>query len=453
MDLKNGINRLISEESFYRAVMVLITGLPVVEFVTEILSKFSSSIISFNYVPILFSLFGIAGTMLTIIYRVTSFRRGAKLRTADIFCITLLFFMIISAVFSHDPGLYSGGDYLRCEDPFHFLAYYWLFFAGTLIDNPKYRKNLLFAFTAVAILEGVIAFFQTFNIELSTCYLYRADRAAYGLTQNSNYYGCLSVFFTACISGLYIFSETIISSKIIRCILPFIAGFVFYTMIGSRARLAWAGFIALVIFYAVSLIIMSKKDRESVRPAVRRAFILSGVFLTVFLIAFYFTDFIREAAERSYWEVVNGDVEMMGTQRLYIWKWGLKSVPDNWLTGVGLDNYQYVFFSSPDFHEGMYQQDKAHNEYIHILVTQGIPALINYLALLIYTCAGAVRKVLHEDSAERRALTWILLGAFVTYSASALFNISITYVAMYFWLVIGLIIPRSPLQHSGDKLQ
>lgn len=449
MTSRSGIslNSFISEEVFYKVVLALVISMPVVEFFTEILSRFTDIFPCF-FQPMILSLFGVFGTMLVVIYWFTSKAQKRAFRYADLFYFSLLFFMIISAVFSKNPGIYSSGDFNRCENPLHFLAYFWLFFAGSLIDKWEYKKKILFSFLAVSLLEGVFAFLQTFNIELSYSYMYRADRAAYGLTQNSNYYGCLAAIFVACVSGLYIFAGSVISSKVLRSILPAIAAFLFYTMLGSRARLAWVGFAALVVFYVISLSIMYRKanDKAVIKSAVKRALILLGAFAVIFLIAFFFTDYIREVTERSYWEVANGNSDMVGSRRIYIWKTGLAAVPNNWLTGVGLDNFKYVYESSEVIHDEMFVKDKAHNEYLQILVTQGIPALINYLALLIYTGTGATKSVLKEESPEKRAVTWILLGMLVTYAAAAFFNNSIIYVALYFWLVIGLIIPRDPVR-------
>ena len=456
MTSRSGIslNSFISEEVFYKVVLALVISMPVVEFFTEILSRFTDIFPCF-FQPMILSLFGVFGTMLVVIYWFTSKAQKRAFRYADLFYFSLLFFMIISAVFSKNPGIYSSGDFNRCENPLHFLAYFWLFFAGSLIDKWEYRKKILFSFLAVSLLEGVFAFLQTFNIELSYSYMYRADRAAYGLTQNSNYYGCLAAIFVACVSGLYIFAGSVISSKVLRSILPAIAAFLFYTMLGSRARLAWVGFAALMVFYVISLSIMYRKanDKAVIKSAVKRALILLGAFAVIFLIAFFFTDYIREVTERSYWEVANGKPEMVGSRRVYIWKTGLGAVLDYWLTGVGLDNFKFVFEYEGIVHEEMFIKDKAHNEYIQLLVTQGIPAFVNYLALLIYTAVGAVRNILKESSAEKRAVTWILLGMFVTYAAAAFFNNSIIYVALYFWLVIGLIIPRDSvrIKKAGKK--
>ena len=448
MSLRNSIGNLVSEKAFYRASAILLSGLPVVEVITEIIVRFDDRIIPSFFLPQVTGLFGIFGALITILYWLTIERGKRKLRIADIFYFTLLFFMILSAVCSRNPGVYSEGDYFYCENPLHFLAYYWLYFAGTLIDDPKYRKNLLYLFAGVAVLEGIFAFLQTFNIELSYSLYYYTEHTAYGLTQNSNYYGGLCVVLIAGISGMYFFSDYVTDSKYMKYVLPAVLAFLFYTMLGSRARLAWVGFAGLVVFYVISFAIMYRKDKETVKPAMKRSLVLLAVFSAVFLIAFFFTDYIREAAVRSYWEVANGDVEKVGSDRIYNWKMGLASVPDNWLTGVGLDNYSYVFRADPEY----YTQAKAHNEYLHVLVTQGVPAVINYLALLIYAGAGAVKSVVNDTSKVRRILTWIFLGMFITYCVQALFNGSVTYVAVYFWLIIGLITPRTVIRPNKNKL-
>lgn len=448
MSLRNSIGNLVSEKVFYRACVILLGGLPIVEIITEIIGRFNNIILPSFFLPQMTGIFGVFGTLITILYWLSMERGKRNLRISDIFYFTLLFFMILSAVCSRNPGVYSEGDYFYCENPLHFLAYYWLYFAGTLIDDPKYRKNLLYLFAGVAVLEGIFAFLQTFNIELSYSLYYYTEHTAYGLTQNSNYYGGLCVVLIAGISGMYFFSDFVTDSKYMKYVLPAVLAFLFYTMLGSRARLAWVGFAGLVVFYVISFAIMYRKDKETVKPALKRSLVLLAVFSAVFLIAFFFTDYIREAAVRSYWEVANGDVEKVGSDRIYNWKMGLASVPDNWLTGVGLDNYSYVFRADPEY----YTQAKAHNEYLHVLVTQGVPAVINYLALLIYAGAGAVKSVVNDTSKVRRILTWIFLGMFITYCVQALFNGSVTYVAVYFWLIIGLITPRTVIRPNKNKL-
>lgn len=443
MDSKSGLGSIFTEKLFYRAVVGLLVGLPVLELFTEIAYRFNNEIHPLYFVPLVLDIYGFLATLLIVLYWFTAVPGKRKLRYSDIFYFTLLFFMVIAIIFSQNFGSFADGDLYYSENPLHFLVYFSLYLAGTLIENEKYRRNILYSFVFVALLEGIFGFLQTFDIELSYSVFYHVARTAYGLTQNSNFYAGMCVLFVAGVTGMYIFADQILDSKFKEYALLAFAGFLFYTMLGSRARLAWVGFAALTVFYVISLIVMYRKDKDSIKPAIKRALILLGVYLAVLGIVFFFTDYIREIAVRSYWEVANGDVDKMGSDRIYNWRKGLEQVPKHWLTGVGLDNYRYVFVSCPDYQEGMYLQDKAHNEFLHVMVTQGIPALINYLALLVFTGVGAVKCVLKETSAKKRAITWILLGMLITYVVQSQFNCGIPYVAIYFWMVIGLITPRT----------
>ena len=62
------LGRVISEEVFYKAVVALLVALPVVEFFTEILCRFNDDIIPSFFQPQVLSLFGILGTLMTLLY-------------------------------------------------------------------------------------------------------------------------------------------------------------------------------------------------------------------------------------------------------------------------------------------------------------------------------------------------------------------------------------------------
>ena len=89
----------------------------------------------------------------------------------------------------------------------------------------------------------------------------------------------------------------------------------------------------------------------------------------------------------------------------------------------------------------VWYQDKGHNEYIHILVTQGVPALINYLFLLIFALVTAVKNIVRMEDRKQQILTWIFLSMFTGYAVQALVNSSVINTAMYFWITIGMVMP------------
>jgi len=167
--------------------------------------------------------------------------------------------------------------------------------------------------------------------------------------------------------------------------------------------------------------------------------LLVTVILTVCLLLFtnYLTGGISDFQNESESE----DITALASGRFKIWKYGLMTVPTHWLTGLGLDHYGYSFFLNPEWEFGMWYQDKGHNEYIHILVTEGVFAFANYVALLVYAAHRGIKSVLNEQDEARRRVAWIITAMFVGYGAQAFFNSSVVNVVLYFWIVIGLMMP------------
>ena len=449
--------KISSDKVFCYLSMALFFALPIVEIITEIMGKLRINLIrprppypSFLQ-PYVVAVFGGLLALVIILNFASRIVNGKfKLYVADVFFFTLFIFMILSMAFSVNPGVFAGGSKHYCERPEIFLCYYSLYFAGSMIEDPKLRKKMLCTYFIVALIQGVVAFLQTFKIEIYYC-LFLNNRAsttsAYGLLQNTNFYGALSLVFVASVSGLFIFSSVLFKkSKIIKWIPFAVALFVFYTMLASNSRLAWLGFAGMICTYIVSLIVMRKSamDKDKLKKITIDFIIMCGGFVAVILIATFATNYvtgrIKETANDTLARV--GD-DNFGHGRGRIWRAGLHSIPKHWVTGIGLDNYAQAFREMPDWQKGDFIQDKGHNEYLHTLVTQGVFAFINYLAVLIYAAVNAVKRIFNEKDDVKRCLHWIFLVIFAAYACQALLNSSVLNVAPYFWIIIGLLTPRT----------
>lgn len=130
-----------------------------------------------------------------------------------------------------------------------------------------------------------------------------------------------------------------------------------------------------------------------------------------------------------------------GSQRIFIWSRTLDYVFERPLLGSGPDTFEKVFKMSPEeakFHfesESVYV-DKAHNDYLQIIITMGFPALIIYLIFLtmvIFKSFSNIQKKQYD------IYTICLLSGTIAYIAQAFFNISVVSVAPLFWSVLGLL--------------
>lgn len=119
-------------------------------------------------------------------------------------------------------------------------------------------------------------------------------------------------------------------------------------------------------------------------------------------------------------------IDNYGSGRITIWKNALTVVPKYFWLGSGIDTFGYVY---PKHSSGLYY-DKAHNEYLQILVTEGIFSLVLYLGLLLVLFVDGVRS--------NNKLVWILLVAFVGYALQAFLNIRVNTVALIYFIIMGM---------------
>lgn len=449
------IAKIASDKVLCYISMALLAALPVVELFTEILKStklkaFRTWYPSFHQ-PYVVGIFGIILTLFVILSFIGRSAAGKfRFYVADVFYFTLMAFMLISMFCSQNLGVFSEGQKYYMEHPTHFLCYYGLFYAGSMIEDTKLRRNVLATYVIVAIIQGIVAFLQTRGIEISYC-LFEADRpgytATYGLLQNTNFYGTLSCVLTAATSGLFIMSSKIFKKKALKWAIFALAILMFYTMIASMARLAWLGLGAMILMYIISFVIMRKGaiDNDSLRQIIIDFITLIIGFIVVIILNIILESSITDKLEQTSEDVAEitetGNVNI-GNGRDDIWRAALSSVPRHWATGIGLDNLTAAFREQPGWQKGMYVQAKGHCEYIHTLATQGVFALVNYVALLLYATVSTVKGIVHEKNDIKRSFLWIFFGVFVAYISQALVSSSVMNVAPYFWLILGLVTPR-----------
>lgn len=131
--------------------------------------------------------------------------------------------------------------------------------------------------------------------------------------------------------------------------------------------------------------------------------------------------------------------DSFGSGRLYIWRSICPLIPERLLLGGGPDTLGLrtdAYFSRWDEELGvmLYSEvDSAHNEYLGILINQGLLALGCFLALL------ALLTVFWVRTAHRNPVVAICGAGALCYCAQAFFCVSSPISTPYLWLVLGLL--------------
>lgn len=172
----------------------------------------------------------------------------------------------------------------------------------------------------------------------------------------------------------------------------------------------------------------------------RRAWLAVAGILLVMAVSVYFLGgrmggFLYEASELMHgrW---NDD---FGSGRLYIWRNVVELVPEHPLLGGGPDTLGLrtdAAFERFDETLGLLIHsavDTAHNEYLNILINQGMLGLLAYLAVLV---ASAVRWL---TRAQENVTTAVCGCAVLGYCIQAFFGISSPISTPYLWMALALL--------------
>lgn len=164
-------------------------------------------------------------------------------------------------------------------------------------------------------------------------------------------------------------------------------------------------------------------------PRHRRVmFISAAVVLTAAAALVYLYDLGGTPGQAH--ELLHGRAEdSFGSGRVFIWRHVLGLIPERPLFGGGPDtlvNRMTVYFTRGDIVRSI---DTAHNEYLNILVNQGVFALVSYLAAIV----SAIVKWYKSKSAASAAVG----AAVLCYCIQAFFGISMFIVTIFFWMAMG----------------
>ena len=388
-----------------------------------------------NYITsIVISILGLLGLILYITDKILCKR---KIDKYDIIIYLLIFLGIISCIFSINFKISIFGFYGRNEGLLVIITYYILFLNSKNMSNGKYRNVILNVMLLYALFHSLYAICQYIKPleNLSLFGIMKSGRYSTGFESNSNFYSSIAII------GLYIsLCKSLFEKKKIGCIYIIISAVIFLGMLCSGTMSS-----SLTLFIMIPLIIMllfvKRVDVISTFIRIIIICILFGLAYNIFNI--YNRGYLVYQIDNMGNEIKNvsqGKIEeSYGTGRIRIWKETLKIVPKNIINGIGIDNFYYGFGNKRLIDEkSKFAVDKAHNEYLQKLITEGIFSFIVYVILLLMVLMFGIKKIIKEK--EINVVLISLVFSFMAYSIQAFFNISVICVAPIYYIIIGLIV-------------
>lgn len=344
-------------------------------------------------------------------------------------------FIVVSTIFALDPVMAFVGYTGRLDGLLTFFFYFAIFFMGHGCRNLKDSF-----FQGIALSSLIVASFtisEALGYRPYTNAVYREIRFLQPVSSmgNRNFLG--TYLATTLPFHFYLAFER---KK------PFFY-ISFFTVAGAlaiaQARGPWLGAAAGFLLYAILLIRSGRLKGKKlwIIPLLCLVLIFALILLHYFVDLPFITRFLSIFRDMKAFLIHGFDATKAGSHRVFVWKKALGIVKHYPIFGVGPENMQNAMENL--FHDDVVRElgrylnyDKAHNEYLNIAVSSGIPALLSYL-LFVGLCLYRGLGKIHNP-----AYLVLFISLFI-YLVQAFFNISVPNTAYLLWLFLGIF--------SGEK--
>ena len=378
----------------------------------------------FYYPKILAVYIAVAGMM--VIHVFSPDRKKVAFDLPVILLASYLTLVFLASLFSIDIARSMWGTPRREEGLFALVAYALLFvFARTYYRFEKRHLTLLMGSSLLVATYGIMQYYGFDPVPRD--FIRVGWRNAFSTIGNPNFLASYLVLLLS--PWVFVFLH---KGKYIHLLT---AAVLYFTLLLTMARSGLVGMLPILVlamYYSYC------------NAGARRRF---GVLLVLFvLIAAVFNAsqdgaFVRRVGTiaTDAGQVIAGhdDAYRAGSNRFYIWTRTWNFVMDRPLLGYGPETLDIIFIERHSeemlrLFNAVYAMDKAHNEYLHIAVSSGIPAALLYLSFAL--------SVLWRAWCKRSNLIVLVVAtAIVGYMTQAFFNISVVSVAYLFWILLGVL--------------
>ncbi|MBU8916640.1 O-antigen ligase family protein [Bacillus sp. FJAT-29953] len=363
-------------------------------------------------------------------------------RTILYILIAFLSLIEISTAFSKYNYTAVYGTIDRCEGLITFFCYISVFlFCNRLLDTRKITK-LLSGMAVVSLIVSLYGILQHYSLDfLPRNSAMRHYSGTYTFFDNPNFFGSYLVLVLLLSMTLYI----TIHDKNLTKLYYISVSLSFISMLFSNTRSAYLGVFSGMVFLTV-FVIFKRKNLWRKWAVLLITLILLAVGINT-LEKNHYSFRAYSIISDSYKVVTNQSNGHEGSSRYFIWKKSLPLVKEYFWIGSGPDTFEFIFPATPKERKEFLGNpntvvDKAHNEYLQIAITLGIPALLTYLLFLIFVIRKAIRAVQIVEG-DDKIILYGLLSTVLGYLIQAFFNISTVPVAPMFWGILGITLAKA----------
>ncbi len=347
----------------------------------------------------------------------------------SLFLLLLLWsFVCVGHAQEHEVAI--GGDPVRFEGILSYTAYAGFFAGASLVREDKHRRILFLTMGVAASILGVLSLWCYYNP--SPIFLtYMNVSVIYGLSGtfvNTNHYG-----YYLCTMSTVLFSLAVLAEKKwLKAVFALLGLFQCAVLLINNTMgsiiAAVAGLCILLFAFAM------RKGGKT------KAFTLSALTVVVACAAIFIVFCVNKPETNTLTQdvakmvkdagsILNGTAgDDVGTERLGIWRAGIRHIKEHPIMGCGTDNAYYAI-------EPYYGIMKMpHNEYLGMGVNLGIPGMALYLAALLSLLIDRLRKLRRLPD-----MALVSLCCALTYAVSAFFGVPLCTMLPFFYIFLSLL--------------
>ena len=409
------IKKINIEKIIFIIVLLVMVLIPILKFTTYIptIEKFYINTFEIKRVYVLW----VALLLLLFTYLYLIFSKKEKIGIADVIILVLIGLAFLSTNYALDFEKSFFGEQYRYDGLLTILCYYFLVLNVKSIKQENYKKIIVKLFLSIGIFQSMYGVLQSYT-DFNFIRHHSSGHMAMGLCSNPNFFGSYMVMQVLIIGFMYVYN-------------PKWKYLIIYILFSIALYLAESTGPALsvVLTLIFSFFICRKKAKNIIK------------LIIILLLSFGFTYISLDFVQKNKFNkeifgandiisdittITNTSAEKFGSGRMTVWENSIPLIKKYWLIGCGLDNFKDAYPNS-----GYYIYDKAHNVYLQIAITNGIPALLLFL-ILLFICFIKGFKL------KNRLFTPMYM-AFIGYSVQAFLNISVIDVAPYYFIILGLL--------------
>lgn len=334
-----------------------------------------------------------------------------------------LILVLSSTIFSVDKERSLFGSAFREEGAIAILCYVIIFIFAS--NYYKFKKTHIKILAISGFIISIYAVSQYFGYDPIPVDLLRSDYVgqAYSTLGHRNFLGSYLTLLIPILTFAYIYSANIVYL--------FVSSVAFLAVSCTITRSSWVS----VPFYMLVMLIFCVRQKINIKRYVIAALTFTAIFIS--MNSFNATFHNRAISLKTdVNQTIKNVPDSAGSGRIFIWKRAVTLIADRPILGSGPDTFGNVFMKKfqkdvDKFYPNVYF-DKAHNEFLQIAVTTGIPAFIVYILFLFSLLWKSIK------AAKNNIFIIPALCSIVGYNVQAFFNISVVGVAPLYYLILGI---------------